>query len=213
MRFPRLFASGPAGSGFPPSWLLVSGPLLLVLLLLGIRFGFDEHAVFAFFRTHRQAHPDFAAVFQFFTDAVNPAFYGVFLFLLIKAWKEKRPGLKRFVLVWIAVQLAVSLLAVRGIKSIIGRPRPGEDPFFQTMTNRPSYHSLPSGHTTEAATTCTALGLRLGRTLPSLALGLLLALLGFSRVYLGWHHPSDVFFGWALGGVAGLAVHLFSHKE
>jgi undecaprenyl-diphosphatase len=43
--------------------------------------------------------------------------------------------------------------------------------------------------------------------------GCLLALLGFSRIYLGWHHPSDVFFGWALGGVAGFGVHLFSAKD
>ncbi|MGE4290863.1 MAG: phosphatase PAP2 family protein [Desulfovibrio sp.] len=207
MRLPRSSASGPL------SWLLASAPLLAVLAVLAVAFGWDEQAVIVFFRAHRQAHPNLASVFQVLTDAVNPAFYGVFLYLLIKAWREKRPGLKRFVLVWIAVQVIVSLLTVRLVKSVIGRPRPGEDPFFQTMTNRPSYHSLPSGHTTEAATTCTALGLRMGRALPSLGLGLLLALLGFSRIYLGWHHPSDVFFGWALGGVAGLAVHLFSHKE
>lgn len=208
MRFPRLIAPG-----IHSPWVLVSLPLLAMLAVLALCFSFDEYAVFTFFRAHRQAHPDLAAVLKLVTDWVNPAFYVVFLYLLIKAWREKRPGLKRFVLVWIAVQLLISLLAVRGIKSIIGRPRPGEDPFFQPMTNRPSYHSLPSGHTTEATTTCMALGLRLGTLLPSLGLGGLLALLGFSRIYLGWHHPTDVFFGWALGGVAGLAVHLFSQKD
>lgn len=212
MRFSRLIPSGPLRPA-PASWLLVSAPLLAVLALLALCFGFDENAVYLYFHTLRQAHPDLTAVFQFITDAVNPAFYAVFLYLLIKAWREKRPGLKRFVLVWIGVQLVISLLAVRGLKSIIGRPRPGEDALFQPLTNRPSYHSLPSGHTTEAATTCTALGLRLGQAVSSLALGGLLALLGFSRIYLGWHHPTDVFFGWALGGVAGLAVHLFSHKD
>ncbi|HBR06859.1 MAG TPA: PA-phosphatase, partial [Desulfovibrio sp.] len=28
-----------------------------------------------------------------------------------------------------------------------------------------------------------------------------------------WHHPSDVFFGWLLGSVAGLAIHLLAHRD
>ncbi|MEF2145281.1 MAG: phosphatase PAP2 family protein [Desulfovibrionaceae bacterium] len=194
-------------------WLLTSVPLLALLFGLGLAFEFDEYQVFLFFRQHRAVYPELASLLKFVTDWANPAFYAFFLSLLWRAWRDKRPGLKRFVLVYILVQIVISLLAVRGIKSIIGRPRPGEDPFFQPMTNRPSYHSLPSGHTTEAATSSLALALRYRSCLLSLGLGILLALLGFTRIYLGWHHPTDVLFGWLLGSVAGLAIQLLTSKD
>lgn len=197
---------------FPP-WLLVSAPLLAMLAVLALCFGGQEAALIPFFKAHREAHPLLAQGFGLLTDLFNPIFYGVFLWLLIKAWREKRPGLKRFVLAWIVMQLLVALLTVRLTKIIIGRPRPEADGLFQPMTTHGSHHSLPSGHTTEAATTCMAFALRLGRAWPAVIFGCLLALLGFSRIYLGWHHPSDVFFGWALGGVAGFGVHLFSAKD
>lgn len=215
MRLPLSPSAFPRHSAraFFRSWLPVSAPLLLVLAILAVGFCGDETALIPYFKAHRQAHPWLRHGLEFITNLFNPLFYGVFLWLLIKAWRERRPGLRRFVLAWIAMQLLVSLLLVRVTKSIIGRPRPDADGLFQSMTNHGSHHSLPSGHTTEAATTCTALAARLGRWIPSLGFGCMLALLGFSRIYLGWHHPSDVFFGWALGGVAGFGVHLFSAKD
>ena len=34
----------------------------------------------------------------------------------------------------------------------------------------------------------------------------------FSRIYLGWHHPSDVFFAWLLGSVGGFATMIITES-
>ncbi|MBU6121065.1 phosphatase PAP2 family protein [Hymenobacter siberiensis] len=103
--------------------------------------------------------------------------------------------------------MALNLL----VKVLFARPRPV---LWQSL--KPAfYYSFPSGHAMGAAAMATALGFLLwqwrGRW-PASALGALFALaVGWSRVYLGVHFPSDVLAGWtgAVGWVAGLHM-LFS---
>jgi undecaprenyl-diphosphatase len=101
------------------------------------------------------------------------------------------------------------------IKALVGRLRPMVP---EPVATAPGY-SFPSGHTLDATVFYGVMLLVflpiIPRRLRKLAIGLVIALvvvIGFSRVAIGVHYPSDVIGGWLLG-VAWLAItaHAFGH--
>jgi len=94
-------------------------------------------------------------------------------------------------------------------KALYGRPRPDVVPHEVFVFSG----SFPSGHSTLAAATYLTLAMLVAslesrRRSKALAYGLALFVLGsvgFSRVYLGVHWPSDVLAGWCLGAGWALA--------
>lgn len=186
-------------------WALFSAPLLILLAILW--FGFNAEAdVAVYFKAHRAAHPVLKAVMKFITDWSNPFFYAVYAVMLIVAIKTHNRERLRFVLVLLVVQAIVAGLCVHFLKMTIGRPRPGQGEWFEPLSTRGAQHSLPSGHTTEITGWTLPLVQRLNHTWITALFGLFLGTVGFSRIYLGWHHPSDVFFAWLLGSVGGFAT-------
>ena len=161
-----------------------------------------------FFLAHALAHPGLASWLKFATDWSNPLFHAIYAFMLFSAWRCGNRDKLRFALIVLGVQLVISVLCVHFIKYTIGRPRPGQTGYWDPLTTRGTYHSLPSGHTTEILGWSLPLALRLGSTSLSVLMGLLIGLVGFSRIYLSWHHPSDVFFGWLLGSFGGFSAHV-----
>ncbi|MGI9642472.1 MAG: phosphatase PAP2 family protein [Acidimicrobiia bacterium] len=96
-----------------------------------------------------------------------------------------------------------SFLANLLLKRAVPRQRPKEPVPEARELPDPESSSFPSGHTASGAAYSSAVG----HVIPQLwaPLNALAATIGFSRVYTGVHHPSDVAVGWVLGkGVAAL---------
>lgn len=105
---------------------------------------------------------------------------------------------------------AVPMLAVLGLKELVGRPRPeylGAGTPLATM-------SFPSGHAVFAIIFGGLLIYLVERSVPSrsarcalqVGIGALIVAIGASRVFLGVHWPSDVVGGYLLGGMALLGL-------
>lgn len=121
---------------------------------------------------------------------------------VVAGWRLAAAGLRRQ-----AVLLALSTIgaaaAEESLKLIFHRMRPAA--FFGY--DEPLTYSYPSGHATTSICFYGVLLLILAgraksparrRTLQMVAL-LLVLIIGFSRVYLGVHYPTDVLGGWAFG--------------
>lgn len=135
----------------------------------------------------------------------SPAVLG--LFVLIAAFFLVLAGKRR--LSWFMVAAAGGgTVAVTLLKEAFARPRPDLTPtglFVYTA-------SFPSGHAMVSAVVYLTLGALLARLAARRVLKLyimgvalvLTVLVGFSRVYLGAHWPSDVLAGWAVGAAWAL---------
>jgi undecaprenyl-diphosphatase len=94
-------------------------------------------------------------------------------------------------------------------KGLYHRPRPDLVPHEVYVYSG----SFPSGHSTLSAATYLTLAMlvasletrRRTKALAYALAGLVLAAVGFSRVYLGVHWPSDVLAGWCLGALWAMA--------
>lgn len=112
----------------------------------------------------------------------------------------------------VAIVMGVSLLAaaVLGnlvLKPLIDRPRPFETlPQITMLIPRPTGSSFPSGHTISSFAAATALWFCSWKlALPATALA---AAIGFSRMYLFCHYPTDVAAGALLGILIAVAAAL-----
>jgi undecaprenyl-diphosphatase len=102
------------------------------------------------------------------------------------------------------VTLTVSHLLVQLVKRTVARVRPSVRHRHAGLVGDPDRFSFPSGH----ATASMAVALSYGAVFPDWAVPLaaLAALVGFSRVRLGVHYPSDVLIGQLIAGATAAGV-------
>jgi undecaprenyl-diphosphatase len=121
---------------------------------------------------------------------------------------------RRMLALLVAVSVGGVVLSI-AMKAFFARPRPE---FISSMEHVVS-PSFPSGHSMLSAVIYLTLGALLARTSPNfrdkiyfLTMAVLLTLLvGFSRVYLGVHYPTDVLAGWSAGLVWALTCWLIAY--
>ncbi|WP_037968793.1 phosphatase PAP2 family protein [Streptomyces sp. SS] len=185
---------------------VVSG-VLAVLLLVLVAAGWSPLASFDRWvaeALHRSAlaHPGFTRVNRVLSDWVWDPWtmraLAAATVVLLCTRRELRAAL------WVA---GTSLLAVglqQGLKALVGRDRPE----WPDPVDSARYDAFPSGHAMTATVTCGLLLWVLAlhwraewRGWAALACAAVVSVVGvgWTRVYLGVHWPSDVLGGWLLG--------------
>jgi undecaprenyl-diphosphatase len=188
--------------------VLLALPLAALACALYLDLGSDA-AVAAWFKAWRPAHPLAKSALGLLTDWTNALFYLVYAAIFLHGYRTGNRDLMRLALLLAFFQIALSFGAVRILKISLGRPRPDVEGGFMFFSLKSAYNSLPSGHTAEIVGAVTPLVFWLRRRDASLGFGLLIALMAFSRIALGWHFVSDTLAGALMGVFSGLCVYHF----
>ncbi|MEG6617036.1 phosphatase PAP2 family protein [Peptococcaceae bacterium 1198_IL3148] len=111
------------------------------------------------------------------------------------------------------VALTVSfIISQELIKELVGRNRPYLTlDGVVTLVHPLNSTSFPSGHTTTSFACAVVLARTWGR-MPPLPI-MLAALIGFSRIYVGVHYPTDVIVGGLIGIVCGEVICRLAAKK
>jgi membrane-associated phospholipid phosphatase len=107
---------------------------------------------------------------------------------------------------YIASSSAVNLLLTMVIKKIVKRPRPFLGQIKISAVYYPGETSFPSGHTSSSFTTATALSQVYNKWYIIAPAYLWAGSVGYSRMYLGVHYPSDVAAGALIGTGSALSM-------
>lgn len=139
-----------------------------------------------------------------------PVLVGALTLLLCRLRRSWQP------LVFVAIAAAGSLAMTSIGKEALGRARP---PFEQAVPPLESSASFPSGHSLNSlvlvlmllALAWPVLRSRAARLAAAAGASLFVLAMGFSRVYLGHHWPSDVLAAWLLGAAWLLSLLVARH--
>ena len=145
-----------------------------------------------FWRRHASPVLDKLAVFLTIVGNTGPMIAVGILVVGWLLWRGHRMP------AWVfGLSVGGSMLLTQLLKPLVARPRPA-----LWVSLRPEHTlSFPSGHAMDTAAIATAVGFLLWQRRapgPALVPAALFALaVGWARVYLGVHYPSDVLAGWA----------------
>jgi len=143
------------------------------------------------------ANPALTVFFRFLSVLGTEYFY--LLLIPVVYWcADHRKGLR------LGIFIITSAVLNAWLKTLFMQPRPYDLDPSVGMARETSY-GLPSGHSQNSATFWGVIAPWIRRPWGLILAVILPLLIGASRIYLGVHFPTDVFMGWALGGVFAAA--------
>ena len=154
----------------------------------------------------------FDVFFQIITKSVSYITWFAPLILLIIAFAKKKIILRKKALFILSSVILSSIITVI-LKYTIDRPRPFDSyDFIEKITSGGS-PAFPSGHTSEAFVIAFALSLAFRKwyiIIPSLFWAIAV---GYSRMSLGVHYPSDVLMGASIGIASSFLVYIIFNAQ
>jgi len=155
----------------------------------------------------RARNPVLDAVFYPLSSAADHSLLWLAVVGVREVLGKARPGTAVRLAAVLGVESAVTNLV---LKTVVGRIRPALDPALSGALpwglRRPVTSAFPSGHASAGFTTA----MFLSRADPGPPWYLIAGLVGFSRVYVRFHHASDVIAGAALGLAFGSVARRFA---
>ena len=151
-------------------------------------------------------------LFRIVTDYAAPLAYSIPVFLWLLSIIQKNSKLRTksgYIISSSILALFISTL----VKHVVNRPRPFITyPFIQKITSASS-PSFPSGHTSDAFTLAISLSLAFPKwyvVLPSILWAMAV---GYSRMDLGVHYPTDVLGSIVIAGISSLVCFIFLKRK
>ena len=152
------------------------------------------------------ANPTLTAVMRIITALGGAPAYMVLPVIIYLCIDEKK-GLRLYIAVLISLWVNITL------KFLLDQPRPffaPYDPSVGLIGERMG--GLPSGHAQNTLVMFFIIASWIKKKWAYMCAALLCFLIGFSRIYLGVHFPTDVAGGWLLGGVILCGYFLLGDK-
>lgn len=181
--------------------------ILLVFIFLTCAKGFGQNLDFRILKSiNRTDMPRWDKGMRGLSNTVNPLIPVTVLGIVSHGYftKDKelmRSGVKS------AITIGFAALVSSGIKVSINRQRPSKQyPNDIVPRTHSGVYSFPSGHTTSAFAMATALSLSYKKWYVAVPAYLYAGMVGYSRMRLGVHFPSDVLGGMVVGIGSGLLV-------
>lgn len=147
-------------------------------------------------------------IMVFITSLGNGGIVWIVIALILFFQRDKK--YKREAL-YISLGLIIfSIIGLLILKPLIGRPRPFTVGNFDLLIKKPMGSSFPSGHT--GSSFAAAWGIFHFRKKEGILALILACLIGFSRMYLSVHYPTDVLAGIVVGILSSIEARTLVKK-
>lgn len=182
------------------TWLRLVAPLCLLMTCVGLVSGFYGEAPRQLFAGMRSQYPFLTVMLDVVSDYADNVIFVVYLGVLVQAIAAK-DRCKQVFFFRFFVGLVGVLLLVSLVKGLCGVPRPGVPLHAVPLSFSYHFSSFPSVSTAQIVALALPLVFFFRRRWLHIAMPIVITLVGFARLWLGKHHPVDIFGGVFFGSL------------